>query len=246
MQLEICLDDIDGARIADGAGADRIELCAELSVGGTTPSLGTVAEVLKSVKNIGVQVLIRQRGGDFVYSPQEISAMAADIKAIRALPNPRNIRLGFVIGGLTPDNQIDVSAINILKEAAGDSPLTFHKAFDLTPDLSESLEKLIGLGFERVLTSGGKSTALDGAPILKELVAQSKGRIAILAGGGVRSHNLAELVKASGVTEIHMTARESVASKAAQTEASSLYDSGQRLVTSELLIREAQAVISTL
>ena len=246
MQLEICLDDIDGARIADSAGADRIELCAELSVGGTTPSLGTVAEVLWNVKHVGVQVLIRQRGGDFIYSPYEISAMATDIAAIRSLPNPNNIQIGFVIGALTPDNQIDVEALTPLKIAACDCPLTFHKAFDLTSDLSESLEKLVELGFERVLTSGGKATALEGALVLNNLVAQSQGRIAILAGGGVRSHNLAEIVKASGVTEIHMTARESVASKAQQTEASSLYDSGERLVTSEALIKEAQAVISTL
>lgn len=239
MQLEICLDDIDGARIADGAGADRIELCAELSVGGITPSLGTIAEVLWNVKNIGVQILIRPRGGDFIYSPYEISAMATDIAAVQSLPNPNNIKIGFVVGALTPDNQIDVGALTPLKIAAGDRPLTFHKAFDLTSDLSQSLEKLIELGCERVLTSGGKNTALEGAPILKQLVDQASGRIAILAGGGVRAHNLAEIIKSTGVTEIHMTARHAVPSPALPGPASHLYDSGERLVTSAALIAEA-------
>ena len=246
MQLEICLDDIDGARIADGAGADRIELCADLSVGGLTPSIGTVVQVLNSVKRVGLQILIRQRPGDFIYSSDEISAMCADIIAIKSLANPLNIKIGFVIGALTPDNQIDLAVIRTLKSAAGECPLTCHKAFDLTTDLSASLDQLIELGCERVLTSGGKSTALEGAPIIKELVTHSAGRIAILAGGGIRSHNIAEIVKAAGVTELHMSARESIPSPAQSGPITALYDSGERQVTSAAVIAEIQSAMATL
>ena len=244
MQLEICLDDIDGARIADRAGADRIELCADLSVGGITPSIGTVAQALNEIKSVGLQVLIRARGGDFTYSPSEVSAMCADISAIRSLPNPHNIRIGFVVGALTPANTIDLDTIAQFKAAAGDSPLTFHKAFDLTSDLHAALNQLIELGFQRVLTSGGKASALEGAAVIKELVAQSAGRMAILAGGGVRAHNLAEIIAATGVTELHMTARQEVASSAQPSEVSGLYDSGKRWVTSESMISEIQQAIS--
>ena len=132
--LEVCLDDVDGAPVAEAAGADRLELCAALGDGGITPSLGTVAAVFDRVHHVGVQVLVRQRPGDFVYSNAELEAMAADIRAIRALPRPENVKLGFVIGALTPAGTIDRAATERLVAVARDVPVTFHKAFDQTPD----------------------------------------------------------------------------------------------------------------
>lgn len=204
--LEVCLDDIDGAIAAERRGADRIELCAGLVEGGTTPSIGTVRTVLQHVRRIGVQVLVRQRGGEFVYSDAEVDAMCADIEAIGALPVPPGVRLGFVIGALRPDGTIDRDATARMLAACGNAPVTFHKAFDATPDLDAALDVLIELGLRRVLTSGGAATAVDGAASLARLVARADGRIGILAAGGIRPHNAAEVVARTGVAEVHLRA----------------------------------------
>ena len=204
--LEVCLDDIEGAIVAELRGVDRIELCAGLVEDGTTPSIGTVQMVLRSVQRIGVHVLIRQRGGAFVFSDAEVDAMCADIAAIRALPVPDGVRLGFAIGALHADGTIDRDATGRMLAACGTAPVTFHKAFDSTPDLDEALDVLIELGIGRVLTSGGAATALGGADALARLVARSGGRIGILAAGGIRPHNAAEVVARTGVTEVHLRA----------------------------------------
>lgn len=231
--VEICLDDLDGVAAAERGGADRIELCAALSEGGITPSLGTVACALRQVTRMGVNVLIRQRGGDFVFSAEEVAAMVDDIRAIRKLPNPSGVPLGFVIGALRPDSTVDIAATSRMREACGDAPVTFHKAFDQTPDLPAALDDLIGLRIDRVLTSGGVSTAADGSEKLAELVVRARDRVTILAGGGVRAANVAELVRRTGVTEVHLRASEArpSASRAAGGQAN-VYDSGFRMVTS--------------
>ncbi|KRC46733.1 copper homeostasis protein CutC [Leifsonia sp. Root227] len=243
--LEICLDDLDGVAAAERGGADRIELCAALSEGGITPSLGTVAAALRQVTAMGVNVLVRQRGGDFVYSEPEVAAMADDIRAIRELPNPAGVPLGFVIGALRPDNTIDVAAASRLRAACGDAPVTFHKAFDQTPDLPAALDDLIGLGIDRVLTSGGVTTAADGSEKLAELVVRSRGRVTILAGGGVRAANVAELVRRTGVTEVHLRAGEAQPSAARAAGAEpSVYDSGYRMVTSSAAVAAVVAELA--
>lgn len=230
--LEICLDDIDGAVIAEQRGADRIELCAGLIEGGTTPSLGTVQTVLRQVERIGVQVLVRQRGGDFVFSAAEVDAMCADIEAIRSLPASADVRLGFVIGALRPDGAIDRDATRRMLAACGDAPVTFHKAFDETPDLEEALDVLIELGIGRVLTSGGPGTAAEGVEVLARLVRRSAGRIAILAAGGIRPHNAADLIARTGVGEVHLRAQQAIRSGRRDD------DTGSRLVTSATVIDE--------
>lgn len=204
--LEVCLDDIEGAVAAESSGADRIELCAGLIEDGTTPSIGTVLTVLRNVQRIGVQVLVRQRGGSFAFSNAEVDAMCADIEAIRGLDTPDGVRLGFVIGALRPDRTIDRDATARMLAACGNAPVTFHKAFDSTPDLDEALDELIELGIGRVLTSGGAATALDGVDSLARLVTRSDGRIGIIAAGGIRPHNAAEIVARTGVTEVHLRA----------------------------------------
>ncbi len=235
--VEVCLDDLDGISVAERAGAHRVELCGSLGNGGTTPSIGTVAVALRTADRIGINVLVRQRAGDFVYSAAEVDAMVEDIRAMRALPNPHNVRLGFVVGALNPDGTIDLESTRRMVEASGDAAVTFHKAFDQTSDLTAALDQLIELGVTRILTSGGAATALEGAEKLAELVGRSNGRAIILAGGGVRPANVAELVRRTGVTEVHLRAAESVPSASLSVDGiASAYDSGTRVVTSETIV----------
>jgi copper homeostasis protein len=241
--VEICLDDLAGVGVAERAGADRIELCAALSEGGITPSIGTVAVALTSAQRIGVNVLVRQRPGDFVYTPEEVEAMVADIRAIRALPRPSGVALGFVVGALLPDGTIDAVATARLMEACGDAAVTFHKAFDQVPDRAAALERLVALGVARVLTSGGAASALDGSEALAELVRRAAGRIAILAGGGVRPANAAEIVRRTGVREVHLRAMEAVPSAAGAAGAATAYDSEVREVTSAAVVADVISAV---
>ena len=204
--VEICVDSVAGARIAEAAGADRIELCAGLAEGGTTPSIGTIRAALRAVNRIGVQVMIRPRGGDFVYDTDEVDVMLADIAAILTLTAPDGVRVGFVFGALTPAGDVDVPTTRRLLDACAGAPTAFHRAFDLTRDLPAALDTLTELGVDRVLTSGGRARAIDATDTLRALVARSADRITVLAGGGVRATNVAELVTATGVPEVHLRA----------------------------------------
>jgi len=205
--LEICLDDIGGAAIAEHCGADRIELCADLAQGGTTPSLGTVSAVLASITSVGAHILVRQRPGDFVYRGIEVDAMVRDIEAIGALTRPAGVTVGFVVGALTADGQVDLAVMTLLLRACGSAPVTFHRAFDAVTDQSESLEVIIDLGIDRVLTSGGQATALAGIGNLADLVDQADNRLSILAAGSIRPDNVAEIVRKTGVSEVHLRAQ---------------------------------------
>jgi copper homeostasis protein len=156
-----------------------------------------VAAVLDKT-TLPVFAMIRPRGGGFVYSGEEIAEMTTDIAQIKRLGVA-----GIVTGALTPDSRVDVECTRTLMTAADGLPVTFHRAFDRAPDLGVALEQLVQLGVSRVLTSGGAATALAGASTISSLVAQARDRIAILAGGGVRAHNVRELVALAGVREVH-------------------------------------------
>lgn len=236
--VEICLEDIEGAFAAESCGADRIELCAGLAQGGITPGIGTVGTVLARVRHIGVQVLIRPRGGDFVYSRFELDAMCADIRAVRDLGSPDGVTVGFAIGALTPQGTIDRLAVKQLLVACEGAPATFHKAFDATTNLVATLDELAELGVGRVLTSGGRATALDGASRLARLVERAAGRIEILAGGGVRPGNVVELVARTGVREVHLRAPVDLPSAARFRNPELDYDRGSRTVTSGALVKD--------
>ncbi|WP_374008594.1 copper homeostasis protein CutC [Leifsonia sp. LS-T14] len=240
--VEICLDDLAGVRVAEEAGADRVELCAALGEGGITPSIGTVAGALRAAARIGIQVLIRQRPGDFVYDEVEVQAMVDDIHSMRALPNPAGVTLGFVIGALRDDGRINGDATRRLVAACGDAPVTFHKAFDQVEDRAAALEQLVGFGITRVLTSGCAPAAREGAEGLARLVDQAGDRITILAGGGVRPGNAAEIVAATGVREVHLRAQELVTTAGAA--APTAYDSGERAVTSAAVVGAVVAAVS--
>ncbi len=199
--VEVCVEDVAGVRAAQRAGADRVELCADLLEGGTTPSIGTVATALSVLERTGLQVLVRPRGGDFVHDTDEVAVMLADIAAVRALP--ALVPVGFVLGALTREGRVDEEVTSRLVAACGDAPVTFHRGFDATADLSVSLETLVGIGVARVLTGGGPGSAAEGVARLAALHEQAGGRITILAAGGVRADNVRELVRDTGVREVH-------------------------------------------
>jgi copper homeostasis protein len=235
--LEICVDDVEGALAAEAGGADRIELCSGLSEGGITPSLGLVRQVLAGVQRIAVNVIVRPRGGDFVYAPAELDAVLADLEELG------RHRVGAVVGALTPDGEIDRAALRRIREACPGASLTFHKAFDATADLGRSLETLIDFGVDRVLTSGGRATALEGADVLAGLVRQAAGRIVVMAGGGVRPANVRTVLARSGVYEVHLRAAEKAPSASRFVNPELPYDDGSRSTTSEATIR---AMVSAL
>ena len=204
--LEVCAGDIDSVIAAAQGGASRVELCSALAEGGVTPSIGFIRSALK-VPGIRVHVLIRPRGGDFLYTPQEVDCMVDDIVAAREAGAH-----GVVIGALTPDGEIDMNACRKMMEAAAGISVTFHRAFDLCRDPFKALEDIISLGCDRILTSGQAQTALEGKENLAELVKQADGRIIILAGAGVSQSNAVEILNASGTGEIHASAKTSVES----------------------------------
>ena len=153
----------------------------------------------KDAVSIPVFVMIRPRGGGFVYSEAERDVMRRDVVAARELGAD-----GVVIGGLRPEGTVDLALVRSLIEAAQELPITFHRAFDLTPSLAESLDSLADAGVRRVLSAGGASTAVDGATVLAELVRQAGSRLVVMAGGGVREENVRTLVSVSGVREVHV------------------------------------------
>lgn len=205
--IEACVDSIDSAIEAELGGADRIELCGELLQGGVTPSAGLVGGVCERIK-IPVFALVRPRTGDFLYDDDELDVMLRDIEIIRSL----NVE-GIVIGALTRDGDVDIGTMYTLIAAAGDMNVTFHRAFDFVRDQSVALEALIELGVDRVLTSGGARTALEGASTLAELVDQGGSDITVLAGGGINASNVADVVRLSGVKEVHVRAAAAVQSE---------------------------------
>lgn len=201
LTYEICIDSVDGAVAAQQGGAQRVELCDNLVEGGTTPSIGTIRLARREIR-IGLNVIIRPRGGDFCYTPLEYEAMAEDIRAVKEAGAD-----GVVIGLLLPDGRVDVERTSQLVELARPLSITFHRAIDLCRDSAEALEDLAGIGVDRILTSGRKSSALEGADCIAALVRQSAGRLVIMAGGGVNAENLPALVAATGVKEVHFSAR---------------------------------------
>ena len=204
--LEICAGSVESAIAARDGGAERIELCAALEIGGVTPSAGVITEARK-VEGLVLNVIIRPRGGDFLYNGYEVACMEEDIRTCKRLGAD-----GVVIGALTAEGDIDTATCKRLIAAADGMSITFHRAFDMCRNPKEALEQLISLGCHRVLTSGQAATAEAGIPLLKELVEQANGRIIIMPGCGVNSGNTANILHATGAGEIHASARKSVGS----------------------------------
>ena len=205
-RFEICANSVASCRAAQEGGADRVELCAGIPEGGTTPSYGMIKTARKAI-DIGLNVIIRPRGGDFLYSEEEVREMVCDIEAAKALGAD-----GLVFGCLRADGSVDMETMQRLMEAAGDTPVTFHRAFDHTSDPESALEDIISLGCVRILTSGCKPTAAEGVQLLARLVELAGDRIIIMPGCGVNERNIADIARLSGAREFHFSARESVES----------------------------------
>jgi copper homeostasis protein len=198
IQVEICVGDAESAIAAETGGADRIELCDNLLVGGTTASAGSIAEACRRLR-IPVHVLIRPRAGDFIYSQPEIAVMRHDIEVVKTLG-----AAAVVLGVLTRDATIDVGLAAELIALARPMGVTFHKAFDQTAHPVEALELLMTLGVERVLTSGGRPTALEGIETLAKLVDRAGKKITVMAGGQLSPSNLETVIRQTGVNEVHL------------------------------------------
>lgn len=207
MILEICTDTLASTRIAEQAGADRIELCADLCVGGTTPSAGLVKLVKKQVK-CPIAMMIRPRSGDFCYTNDEIETMKEDI--IFAKEN--NIE-AVVFGVLTADGEIDTKIMAELIRIARPMEVACHRAFDMTKDAIRSLDKLMELGVDRLLTSGFTNVAPEGMAVLKALVSHAEDKISIMPGGGVNKNNINQLISESGAKEFHLSGKKAIESQ---------------------------------
>lgn len=204
--LEVCVGSVASAIAARDGGARRVELCSALEVGGVTPSMGLMREV-RAVEGLKLHVLIRPRGGDFLYDDAEVACMVQDIIAARECGAD-----GVVIGALTADGDIDVSVCRRFVEAAGNMSVTFHRAFDMCREPMQALEEIIALGCNRLLTSGRAGTAVEGVALLKQLVEAAGDRLVIMPGCGVNADNARHILDATGACEIHASARRSVGS----------------------------------
>jgi copper homeostasis protein len=206
MRVEICVDSAAGAFAAQRGGADRVELCDNLLEGGTTPSAGTI-KVARRGLTIGLQVIIRPRGGDFLYTAEELAVMTEDIRIAKELGAD-----GVVIGCLTASGDIDKVRTGELIALARPMNVTFHRAFDMCRDPRAGLEDLVALGVDRVLTSGQEATCLEGLELLAALQKQAAGRIIVMPGGGITPRNIERIVAGTCVNEVHLSVRRTVES----------------------------------
>ncbi len=197
MTLEVAVFNTNDALVAAKAGADRLEICSNYTVGGITGSREKLAEIRHKI-SIPLFAIIRPRGGDFIYTSEEFLQMKNDITHCKKIGYD-----GIVTGVLKANTIIDEDRTKELVQLANPLPVTFHRAFDETPNLMESLEQIINCGCKRILTSGAKSTAHEGKEMIKQLINLAKNRITILPGGGIRSHNLKEIREHTNATEYH-------------------------------------------
>jgi len=229
--LEVAANSLDSALAAQAGGAGRIELCTALELGGLTPSHGEIALVREHVK-LPLYVLIRPRAGDFLYSEHERATMRRDIEACAALGCD-----GVVFGVLDADADVDMDSCSELAAAAGRMGITFHRAFDLVRDPMRALEDIIALRAERVLTSGGARSALEGAERIRECVAQANGRLVVMPGAGITPGNIARIAALTGAQELHASAKRAHASGMTHVPADTLDMAGGELRTDEEQVR---------
>jgi copper homeostasis protein len=204
---EVVVFSAEGAIDAQNGGAQRVELCENSTEGGTTPSIGTISIARKQL-HIKLFVMIRPRGGDFLYSINEFEAMRADIEYCK-----KNGVDGVVFGILNSNGSVDTHRCKLLVEIAKPLSVTFHRAYDRTSNPKKALEDIIACGFNRILTSGQKPTAKEGIDLIAEIIKQADGRIIIMPGGGVRKENVIEIKKKTGAVEFHTSARTILKSK---------------------------------
>lgn len=205
--LEVCANSFRSAQAAQDGGAYRVELCDNLPEGGTTPSYGQILQCKKHL-TLKIYPIIRPRGGDFLYTDEEFEIMKHDVQMCKDLGCD-----GVVFGILNADGTLDIARNQMLIDLAKPMPSAMHRAFDMTPNLAQSLEICIELGFERILTSGAESSALKGAETLATLVQKAQNRISIMPGAGIKPSNIAEIKQITKANEFHASAKDSVKSK---------------------------------
>jgi copper homeostasis protein len=215
MIFELCAETIEACLMARDGGAHRIELCSGLSEGGITPSHGLIADAVER-SGLPVHVLVRPRGGSFVYSPSEVEVMRRDIVHIKQLG-----AAGVVLGVLQCDGCVDVEKTTALVQLARPMKVTFHRAFDATPSLRQALEDVIATGADRVLTSGGEPNVVAGSGALAELVRLAGERIQIAVGGGLRLQNAASVARATQAKHFHGSLRRRLKQPASSGETAS-------------------------
>jgi copper homeostasis protein len=232
MKLEICANSFQSAKNAEEAGAHRIELCSELAVGGITPSYGLIKQVVEEL-SIETYVLIRPRSGNFIYTDVEIEIMKNDIQTCKDLGCS-----GIVSGVLKEDNSLDVKRTKMLIEISKPLAFTFHRAFDCVSNPMETLESLVDLGVDRILTSGQESSVDDGLELLNQLKTKGGQNIIILPGGGVHPENTKKIMEA-GFNEIHASASKPISNR----NRSSYFGETQQTVSDKATIKAILKVI---
>ena len=198
--IEVCIDSVESALAAAAGGADRLEVCSALGEGGLTPTAGLLAVIRERVR-LPLAVMIRPRVGDFCYSPEEFEVMRRDLCHAKTLGADL-----IVLGLLTPEGTLDADRTRELMALARPLPVTFHRAFDMARDPMEAMEALIGLGCERVLTSGQEKSVLEGLDLLVALMRRAAGRIVIMPGGGITERNLPRILRECDFRELHLSA----------------------------------------
>lgn len=245
-KLEICANSVMSCVEAQKGGAYRVELCAAIPEGGTTPSYGEIA-VAQELLDIKLNVIIRPRGGDFLYSGLEHKIMLKDIEICLKLGVD-----GIVIGCLTAEGDVDMQRCRELVAAAGEMDITFHRAFDKCRDPFISLEDIISLGCSRILTSGQQPKAEQGIGLLKKLVQQAGDRIIIMPGSGINENNIVKIARETGAVEFHLSAREAVESKmkfknpaVSMGGANITINEFEQLITSAQKVKETWTILNT-
>lgn len=239
-KFEICANGVESCLAAQEGGADRVELCAGIPEGGTTPSYGEIKVARRVLTATRLHVIIRPRGGDFLYTPLEVERMEEDIRVCRELGAD-----GVVMGCLNADGSPDMEANRRLVAAAGNMSVTFHRAFDRCANPQLALEQLIELGIDRVLTSGQQPTAELGTGLPRQLNEQARDRIAILAGCGVNEGNIRKIQELTGVHEFHFSARVAVKSRMEYVN-TSVYMGAKGADESTLMYTSADRVRATI
>ena len=243
-KFEICANSVESCLAAQEGGADRVELCAGIPEGGTTPSYGEIKLARKLLTKTKLHVIIRPRGGDFLYTPLELERMEEDIRICRELGVD-----GVVFGCLTEEGEIDRETNRRLVELARPMSVTFHRAFDRTADPMKALEDIISLGCNRILTSGQQPKAIDGISLLAQLEKKLKEYplppIQLLAGSGVNEENIRQIFDATGIHEYHFSARVNVVSKMKHYN-HEVYMGAKGADESNLLVTSAEKVRNTI
>lgn len=239
-RFEVCANSVESCLAAQEGGADRVELCAGIPEGGTTPSFGEIKVARKLLSSTLLHVIIRPRGGDFLYSPLELERMEEDIIMCRELGVD-----GVVFGCLTADGLVDMDANRRLMECANGMSVTFHRAFDRTVHPLAAMEDIIDLGCDRILTSGQQPKAADGTALLAELQKNTHGRIRLLAGSGVNEDNIWGIYDATGIGEYHFSARVGVKSRM-KNMCTSVYMGAKGADEQTTLVTSAERVRATI